>query len=196
MFLSMIRYQVNSQELKNLIKQMGFVSLSEFAGKFGINRATLNHYFKGEGPLSESYYKLCESLQIDPISILSPVSSNLPSGFYDIMPVVKKLCEHDKSLAVGLLGSRAKGTNKKYSDWDIGVTRGQDSIGGREFLNFKQIVDDASDDLQYNIDVINLAAAPDWFLHDINYEPIFLAGNMNAWAFFMGVIHGAKKKEK
>lgn len=191
----MPRYRLDAQKLKDIVRQKGFLHLNEFAKAFNVNRATLHHYLKGIGPISECYYNLCENLDIDPLEILSPIPQSPVREYSEIIPVARALCREDFSLCVGLLGSRAKGTEKKYSDWDIGVTRGPAQISAREFLKIKQSVEDMAEDIPRKIDVVNLSAAPAWFIQAIDYEPVFLAGNKASWAFFMGVIHGAKKEK-
>ena len=189
----MLRYHIDAGKLKQIIAQRGYAHVTEFAKAHGFNRATMNNYLKGRGPFSESYYIICDALQTDPLSILSPSPAGQTDDIAEIMPIVKKLCSFDKEIAIGLLGSRAKGTNREYSDWDICVTRGRHSLAGEEFLKLKRVVDDEVDRLPREVDFVNLDAAPEWFLLDIDYEPAFLGGDSNAWSYFMGVLHGAKK---
>ena len=190
----MVRYHVDSEKLSHLIAQRGYAHLTEFARAHGFNRATMHHYFKGQGPISESYYAICDALQVDPISLLLPVAEEKIDDLLEIMSVVKKLCASDDDIAVGLLGSRAMGRHRKYSDWDLGLTGGRRALSGLEFLRLKRTVDDEVDGLPREVDFVNLDAAPEWFLQGIDYEPVFIAGNMNAWTYFLGVLHGSKKR--
>lgn len=192
-----MRYHVDSAKLKQLIACRGYAHLTEFAKAHGFNRATLHHYLKGQGgPLAESYYAICEALQADPIALLSPIAEGGVDGVSEIMPVVKALCAADAAIAVGLLGSRSKGKQRRYSDWDLGITRGRRPLGGVEFLRLKRTVDGAVDALPRDVDFIHLDAAPEWFLRGIDGEPIFLAGDSHAWAYFLGVLHGATGRKK
>jgi len=193
----MNRYHVDSAKLKEVVTRRGYEHVTEFAKAHGFNRATINNYLKGEGgPFSETYYIICDSLQIDPLSILSPFKPDKTAGADEIMPIVKNLYSFDRNIAVGLLGSRAKGTGRKYSDWDLCITRGPNLLAGEEFLKLKRSVDDEVDKLPREVDIVNLDAAPDWFLMGIDYEPVFLGGNSNAWSYFMGVLYGAKKRKE
>jgi predicted nucleotidyltransferase len=192
-----MRYSIDSARFKDLIAKRGYACLTEFAKAHGFNRATLHHYMKGQGgPLAESYYALCEALQADPVDLLSPMAEGEIDGASEIMPIVKALCAVDRGIAVGLFGSRAKGRPRKYSDWDLGIARGRRPLGGVEFLRLKRTVDDAVDALPREVDFINLDVAPEWFLRGIDDEPIFLAGDSNAWAYFLGVLHGAKRRKE
>ena len=193
----MFRYHIDSAKLKHVIAQRGYAHLTEFAKLHGLNRTTINNYLKGRGgPFSEAYYIMCDVLQIDPLSILSLLPAKKTVDTNEIMPIVKKLCSFDKNIAVGLLGSRAKGRARKYSDWDVCVTRGANILTGVEFLRLKRSVDDEIDRLPREVDIVNLDSAPEWFLIGIDYEPVFLAGNSNAWSYFMGVLHGTKKRKQ
>lgn len=192
-----MRYHLNTSKLKEIIAQLGYANISDFARANSLNRATLHHYIKGEGgPLAEGYYSICEALNTDPIALLTPVEPPLVDEAGRIMPIVNKLAATDKEIALCLLGSRAKGKGKKYSDWDIGITHGRKTISGVDFLRLKRNVDADVDKLPWEVDFINLDAAPEWFLLGIDYEPIFLAGNSNSWAFFLGVLYGAKKRNQ
>jgi predicted nucleotidyltransferase len=192
----MVRYHIDSTKLKQVIAQRGYAHVTEFAKRHGFNRTTINNYLKGRGgPFSEAYYIMCDLLEIDPLSILSPLPAT-PVDTTEIIPIVRKLCSFDKHIAVGLLGSRARGTARRYSDWDVCVTRGANVLTGMEFLRLKRSVDDEVDVLPREVDIVNLDAAPEWFLEGIDYEPVFLAGNSNAWSYFMGVLHGTKKRRQ
>jgi len=190
----MIRYRLDGGVLKRLIARNGYANVAQFAIRNRINRATLNNYLKGKGPLSESFYDLCQALKADPLTLLVPASS-LPQVQYldEIMPLVKAVTAHDEQVAIGLLGSRVKGTMRRYSDWDLGITHGAGRLTGEIFLGLKRIVDDLADDLPRNVDLMNLDQAPGWFLKGIDYDPIFLAGNETSWNYFLGVLHGARK---
>jgi len=189
----MIRYHIDAEKLRRIVTQRGYAHVTDFARSHGFNRSTMNNYLKGRGPFSETYYGICDTLQIDPLSILLPSPAAPMADMDEIMPVVKKLCSFDKEIAVGLLGSRARGKNRKYSDWDLCVTRGTRILTGEEFLRLKRTVDGEVDRLPREVDFVNLDAAPEWFMLDLNYEPVFLAGSSNAWSYFMGVLCGAKK---
>lgn len=193
----MQRYHIDPVKFGQAVAERGYAHVTEFARLHGFNRATINNYLKGRGgPFSEAYYIICDALKIDPLSILSILPDRKTVDADEIMSIVKKLCSSDKDIAVGLLGSRAKGTGRKYSDWDLCMTRGPNVLTGEEFLRLKRQVDDEVDMLPREVDIVNLDAAPEWFLAGLNYEPVFLAGNSNAWSYFLGVLHGTKKRGK
>lgn len=190
----MKRYRVDEKVFKERLTRLGFSSVSEFATANKINRATLGNYFSGKGPLPESFYAIADALQVDALSLLIPTLSETQiPNIEEIAAVIKKCAEIFPDAAVLLLGSRATGDEKKYSDWDIAVTGGESPISNETFLKMKRAVDDLAEDLPRAVDLINLDVAPQWFLKKINYAPRFLGGNRNGMSYFMGVLNGIQK---
>ena len=95
------------------------------------------------------------------------------------------LTQTDPLLAVGLIGSRAKGNPKEFSDWDLGVTKGIKDLNWEEFSQLKTTAADLADDLPRFIDLINLSRAPQWFKQGMSYQPVFLKGNAQSWQSFL-----------
>ncbi len=191
----MLRYKLKEEGLKLALKKKGFHAISELAKVTGFNRATLNSYLKGRGPLSEPYYELCSLLDKDPLQLLTPYRVDLKIEFTDeIIPIVQDIANKYPDVAVMLLGSRAKGKEKKYSDWDLGVTKGSKGLTTKEYFAVKSFVEDIVDDLPRSVDVVNLDNAPLWFLEGIDYDPIYLGGKQGAFEFFLGVLNGIKKE--
>jgi len=190
----MIRYQIDSRGLEKAIEKQGYKNLTEFVNKTSFNRMTLSHYLKGAGPLSATYYELCDFLEEDPLKLLVPALSESPSHSQEILPLVKKITQDDPSLAVSLFGSRASGKAKKYSDWDLGITQGHHALSTKNYLSLKNKIDDLAEDLPRFIDLINLDQAPLWFFKKITYEPIFLGGNEKNWQYFLGVLDGIRRQ--
>lgn len=190
----MTHYKLDEHRLSTQLRKMGFPTLSLFARQHDINRATLNNYLNGRGPLPESFYAIADALKTDPLQLLVPVESrgDIPK-LDEVMPIIIACSTIDPVIAIGLLGSRATGSAQQYSDWDMGVTGGLQPLTSKTFLRIKQIVDDLKEDLPRDVDVVNLDAAPEWFLRGIHYEPRFLSGNDSSWAYFMGVLHGIQK---
>lgn len=189
----MIRYQISSQALEKAIHKQGYKSLTEFAQKASFNRMTLSHYLKGKGPLSDPYYELCNFLGEDPLKLLVPALSETFAHQQEILPLVKAVTQDHLLLAVGLFGSRACGKAKTYSDWDLGVTQGDQALSTKDYLSLKNEIQDLADDLPRCVDVINLDQAPGWFLKNITYQPVFLGGNEKSWQYFLGVLDGIQR---
>lgn len=191
-----IRYALDGEKLLKAAKRQGFQTLSHFATKHGLNRATLNNYIQGRGPLPDPLYTVAESLDVDPLTLLRPVplQKSLPY-VEEIVPVIHALTHDHQTLAIGVLGSRARGEAAQYADWDLGVTGGINGVTSSLSLRLKGKLDTLIEDLPRMVDFINLDEAPVWFLANIDYTPIFLAGNQQSWAYWMGVLHGIRKDQ-
>lgn len=189
----MVHYKLNERQLTTQLRKLGFPTISQFARHHDINRATLNNYLNGRGPFPEAFYLIADALKMDPLQLLIPISKNGIPKLEEVVPIITACSKILPNIAIGLLGSRATGHAQKYSDWDFGVTGGGQPIATKEFLRIKQVVDDLAEDLPRDVDVMNLDAAPEWFLRGIHYVPRFLAGNESSWTYFMGVLHGVQK---
>ncbi len=190
----MFRYGLGEQQFQRALSRAGYASTAQFAREHRINRATLNNYLQGRGPLPEAFYAIADALHADPLQLLIPTTSvgDIPK-LEEIAPIITAVSAASSQIAVGLLGSRAHGAAKTYSDWDLGVTSGLHPLSDKDFFRLKQMVNDLADDLPRGVDLMNLDAAPDWFLKGIQYTPKLLAGNELSWSYFMGVLHGVHK---
>ena len=190
----MFRYGLSESRFRRVLHNSGYANAAQFARAHRINRATLNNHLQGRGPFPESFYAIADALQIDPLQLLAPTAAagDIPK-LEEIAPILSAVSTGFQQIAVGLLGSRARGTAKTYSDWDLGVTGGMQPLSIEDFFRLKQIVEDLADDLPRAVDVMNLDAAPEWFLRGMHYSPKFLAGNESSWSYFMGGLHGVHK---
>jgi len=145
----------------------------------------------GKDIFSKKFYEIANALNEDPIDLIVSERSDI-ADVDEIRLIINAISDY-KDIALVLLGSRAKGKAKKYSDWDIGVTRGSDALTGREFLKIKRLVGDLAEDLPRKVDLINLDSAPEWFLDSLDYEPLFLGGDEKTYYYFKGVIDGVKQ---
>jgi predicted nucleotidyltransferase len=190
-----MKYVLNKAVFNRHLAAAGCASLVEFSRKSGIHRNTINNYLKGKDVFSTAFSSLAEELKISPLELIESVSQFdvRLDHIEEIGVLVARIVKVDDKIAVVLLGSRPKNSAKKYSDWDIGVTRGSVPLTSREYLALKQIADDAADDLPRKVDIVSLDLAPEWFLQQIDYEPIFLSGNEIAYNYFKGVLYGLKR---
>lgn len=191
------RYQLNQDKFIDAVNKLGFMTVAEFCLKFKINRTTLNRYYQGIGPIMDSFYEICEALHQDPLQLLSRVSeSSLTVDWNEIRLIVQTVVERFPDLAVGLIGSRARGDAKQYSDWDLAITGGIHSVSPERFFAIKELVAEMADNLPRSVDVVCLDDAPEWFIEEMNYEPLFLLGDEKNWNFFLGMKHGIQKRQE
>lgn len=175
---------------------MGYQSLQQFAKRHHLHRNTLSGLLGGKSVFLPSFRKVVEQLKIDPMELLIPASSLSPSiPFIDeIKPVVGRLLKERKEIVVLLLGSRTKKKAKKYSDWDIGIFSHHSPVGGLEYLRLKRLVEEATENIVRQVDLVNLNQAPVWFLE--NLKILFLDGDKESYTYLQGLIDGIAKERE
>lgn len=187
-----VSYYLNVSKFKRLVELRGFRSLNDFAEKTGIHRNTLRGYLARETSVFTSIFdRICDTLEIDQLDLITSLVGSETSRVRALLLSVGNLYAETAFL---LIGSRAKGKETLYSDWDIGVTNGPVKLSTRDYLAMKAFIADAAEDFPAKIDVVNLDAAPEWFLKGIDYEPVFLCGNERAYYYCRGLIDGFKKE--
>lgn len=186
-----VQYKFNRARFEEFLDEQGYKNHLDFCRKGGVHKNTLNYYLSGRDVFSKKLYEIAAILNADPRELIEPIQSKI-QNIEEIESIVRELASQ-RGVAVILLGSRADGSAKKYSDWDLGVTRAEIPINDREFLRMKGRVGELADNLPRKVDLVNLDAAPYWFLHLINYSVIFLGGDSNSFHHFRGVLDGIKK---
>ena len=92
-----------------------------------------------------------------------------------------------------MIGSRAQGNAREYSDWDVCVSGGRQIVSSNDYLKMKRILDDLAEDFPWNIDLLNVDQAPDWFLSDLDYDPVFLVGSRESYGYFLRIIDESRE---
>ncbi len=191
-----MEYFIDKNKLKRRIVELGYESISQFARNKRIHRSTLVKLLKGGPVILPSVRKIAKGLQIDPLDLFLPVSP-LPASIplaEEIGPIVARLVKKNRKMAVVLLGSRAAGKGRPYSDWDLGIFSIQSPISGLESLRLKRQVGEMSENLVREVDLINLNQAPVWFLE--NLEILFLDGDKESFFYLKGLIDGIQKEKQ
>jgi len=188
-------YRMDKEVFYSKLQAAGFRSLLEFARRTGIHRNTLSEYLAGREVFQNAFARIAAELGCDPLDVACRVmdAEVAIKDLAEIKSIIDHLVAADPKIAVVLLGSRAKGKSRKFSDWDLGITRIPDLIDGDLYLKLRGEIEYLADDLQRGVDLINIDAAPLWFFEGIDYDPIFLDGNREGFAHLMGVIHGIRK---
>jgi len=193
-----MKYILDRPAFDKLLRARGFPNVSRFADGIGVHRNTILGYFRGKPVFSSTFLKMAQALGRDPLALIVPVGDmdSIPEHFDEVRPVIAALLRKSPGITVVLLGSRAKGRAKTFSDWDLGVVRPATPIGAEEFLSLRRVANDLIEDLVRNVDVINLDVAPDWFWQGLDYEPVFLDGDREGYLFLKGMLHGIKKNRQ
>ncbi|MFH0799504.1 MAG: hypothetical protein V2A66_04905 [Pseudomonadota bacterium] len=189
------RYILDDKRFLAKLRALGFKGVFDFAASKGIHRNTVSLYLKGACAFSSAFDRIARAVGADPLEIIHPAmeASAEIEDLDEIASVVSFLTRRDHKVACMLLGSRAMKKGRVHADWDIGITRGGKPIGGDEYLDLRVGVSDIAENLPHGVDLINLDAAPAWFLEGIKYDPIFLDGDRESFIHFQGVLNGIKK---
>jgi predicted nucleotidyltransferase len=190
-----VKYVLDKRVFFGRIRELGAENISRFARETGLHRNSLGAYLTGKSVFSSAFQRMARALDLDPLSMIVPASETTAAvkGLDEIRPIVAALLRRSPGAAIVLLGSRAKGRARPYSDWDLGITRSPVPVGGEEYLGLRRVARDLGDDLVRNVDVINLDEAPGWFLQGLLDPPVFLDGDRESFSFLMGVLHGIQK---
>jgi transcriptional regulator with XRE-family HTH domain len=190
------QYVLDRQKLETHLLEKGYGSLQEFVEKAGIHRNSLNDYLYGKKTVfCRVLEKMAATLEVDPLEIIQKKKNYIEQLPGPLQKRIKMLGISFSHLAFTLIGSRARGSAKKHSDWDIGFTGGPDGLGTDTYLRVKSMFQNLTDDLVFSTQLVNLDQAPDWFLEDMDYKPIFLAGNEKAYFYFMGKFDEIQKSK-
>jgi predicted nucleotidyltransferase len=193
-----MKYVLDRQAVTERMKALGFANASRFAHQIGVHRNTILGYFRGKPAFASAFLKIARALGRDPLELIVPAGDapSFAEHLDEIRPVIAALIRQSPGIAVVLLGSRAKGRAKAFSDWDLGIARPASPIGAEEFLSLRRVAAALAEDLVRNVDVINLDASPDWFWEGLDYEPVFLDGDREGYSFLKGMLHGIKKNHQ
>jgi transcriptional regulator with XRE-family HTH domain len=190
---------IGKSPLLRAMHSKGISSLNELAARARVHRNTLNYLLSGRrSPISDSLLRFATVLEVDALTLLSRggdksaqddkiefIRSRL-SGLVELYPNVVFL----------LIGSRARGKAQEFSDWDIAISAGKGGLSTEDYLKIKQSILSVFDSWQYSVDVVNLDQAPDWFLLDLDYLPMYLAGDRGNFHYFMGWLDGRRSRTK
>lgn len=192
-----MRYVLSSKRITSLLRRRGIGSIEELARRTRLHRNTLRPYLRGErdafaGPVMQ----IAEALGEDPMRLLEAAGGDAAAVEPRVADLLHRLATAHPALTFVLIGSRARGNAKEFSDYDIGVSGGRTPLDSRAYLRLKSQIEDLAEDLPWSIDVVNLDQAPAWFLRGIDYEPRYLAGDIEAAMHLKGVLHGIRKSKE
>ncbi len=187
-------YYLDGRKFRDLLTQKGYRSVNDFAFRAGVHRNTLRMYLsQKKSVFSEAFVRMTQVLKTDPMALVFSQSSFINVTAQMLTNAIAEIVKIYPSVAFLLLGSRAKGSAKDHSDWDIGITGGVEPFKVMDYLKIKSLMEEASTNAPESVDVVNLDGAPKSFLQGLSYIPIFLGGNVESKGYFLGKLHGAKK---
>ncbi|HMO17711.1 MAG TPA: nucleotidyltransferase domain-containing protein [Oligoflexia bacterium] len=185
-----MNFCLSKEKLLYFASKLGLGSFGGLCEAAKVHRNSLTPYLKGErSPYTQVVLDLASALKVSPDELIVEVSEDLGSQLYKrISPLIA-----GRTLAFFMFGSRARKTEKKYSDIDIGVSGGSARIDFESFVLLKSQIEDVFDDFPYTLNIVNLDMAPDEFLFSIEKDLTFLFGDKESSHYLLGYIHGRKK---
>jgi predicted nucleotidyltransferase len=178
------------------MSKMGVSSLSALSKLSSVHRNTIYPLVNGvTSPFSESFLSICRALNVSPFELISEAESDELKMIKDgLKRILTLLNQNSNQIAFFLYGSRANQTAREFSDYDIGMTGGENRISWRYFLDAKEILDSHCEDLPVKVSLLNFDEAPNSFLDDFNSKMQFLLGNKESFYFFRGLLNGRAEK--
>lgn len=175
-----LNFIIHGEKIALAMKAKGIHTIEELSKQLNVHRNTILPYLSGQRALPDCLDRMLKLLDIAPgDAIVKNVKSKIQPGL-EISPLISQLVTSQPKNAYVLFGSRAKRTNKKYSDYDIGIYR----INNLPFSELSKLIDlteEWKSNKSYDVNVTNLSLADIDFLHNIQNDWIFLGGNLEAW---------------
>lgn len=172
---------LDAAQVARRMSAKGIESLSALADLLGLHRNTLHYYLGGRPVFSAALDRIFTALDLDPaVAVVKKVSSLAVGDNGAIAPLVDQLHDAFPEAAYILFGSRAKGSARRYSDWDVGVFH-RDGLGRDTFRKLVRIKSDWEENSPFFTDLVNLNGVDRKFLEKIIGTAHFLAGRQQDW---------------
>ena len=184
----MHNYSLDMTKLSALLNERGYQGgFSALAKKIGVHRNTIGHFSAGNSILPKSLQKLFELLNVDGREFIQFESDGYKID--SIAFVVDAIAKKYQDCCVVLFGSRARGTNKKFSDFDLGVFS-SNGLDSNVFTALIDVVEKVTEDFPIIVQLVNLNRAEPEFLKAIAQDIKFLGGSMSNWLALKGKCYG------
>lgn len=124
---------LDTEVLARAIRDAGYGSVRAFADALGLHRNTVGNYLNGQTALPDALERMLIALQLEPRDVLRLERRSRRVPGLEVAGLVDDLHRALPDAVYVLFGSRARGTAKRYSDFDLGVCRadGLVFLGGR-----------------------------------------------------------------
>ena len=182
-------YIIDNDRFQEALQKAGYRTIQQLAQKLSIHRNTIHHFLAGAPVFPESISKIFSALGVEPFEILKRTRKDY--GVDLIAVLTDALLETKGNMCIVLFGSRARGSNKKFSDFDLGVYS-RDGMDHREYLKLLTCKDDNAEDLPVTVDLVNLNRADKDFLGSIGTDMRFIGGRLSDWLKLKGSVCGQK----
>jgi len=162
------------------MKEKGFKTIDSLARELGVHRNTLLPYLMGERALPDCLDRLLKLLDLTPAEAINKNNITKQQYALEIAMLISRLTSKAPDCAFVLFGSRAKGTNRKHSDYDVGVFR-RENLPFDLFSSLIDLSEEWEADKSYDVNISNLTGADQNFLKEISKDWIFIGGDLLSW---------------
>ncbi len=175
-----LNYVIDETEVLAAMKAKGYKSIEELSKALNVHRNTISAYLCGQRALPESLDRLMYLLDVSPAQVIVRNLNSKKQFGLDIADVVSSMINLCPDKAYVLFGSRARGSNKKYSDYDIGVYC-RDEMQFSQFSKLIDLAQEHQSEKPYDINLSNLCLADSKFLFEIKNDWQYLGGDFLSW---------------
>lgn len=187
--MQQLNYVIDPKEFQMALERAGYRSIQQLAQQLSIHRNTIHHFLSGASVFPESIGKIFSALDIEPMAILKKKAQGYDVSL--ITGLVDALFEKRRNMCVVLFGSRARQTNSRFSDFDLGIYA-REGLSHTEYLDLISCRDDNVEDLPVTVDLVNLCRADKDFIENIVGDLKFLGGRLSDWLELKGKADGQK----
>lgn len=173
-------YILDEHQFQTQLKKKGYRSISQLAKNLGIHRNTIHHYLSGNSVFPEKLDAIFLALDLDFKEAIVKRQKFTEDIAAPIAKVIDELHAKFPEATFILFGSRAQGTARKYSDWDLGVFC-RKGLPHEVFCKIRRKKIEFEEKSPYFIDLINLNRGDQDFLKEVSQHWIFLTGKRQDW---------------
>jgi len=174
-------------KFQRAMERAGFQSVQQLALRLGIHRNTIQHFLSGASVFPNSITKILDLLRVEPNEIIG--RSQREYGIETVKDLVDAMLDMKNDMCVVLFGSRARGTQKRFSDFDLGVYA-KNGIDHQQYLSLLACKEERSENLPVFVDLVNLNRADKNFMAGIVAEMCFIGGRLSDWLTLKGGVDG------
>ena len=171
---------LNRDAFESALNSAGYRSISELARKLGLHRNTITAYLRGAPALPQALSRILSELKLSPSDAILETRPHRDAPERPIATVIDDLAAQCPDAAYVLFGSRARGTSKKYSDYDLGVFRKQ-SLPLTLYSSLLNKIAEWNSTTMTEVQLTDLSRAPESFLESIRSDMCFMSGSRREW---------------
>ena len=184
--------ELDRNKLQGFLSSRG-LSLKAFARQCGISRQSIYNMMEGKSVFSKPLEKIMAELgvELDDLMRTRPsVEAILEGAPRTIQRAALQIQEYvrQQEADLFLIGSRARGKKGIRSDWDFAIFY-PDEKEHLDLVLLKQRCVDAA--FPHRIGIVNITAAPKWFLQSIAKDALRLEGSTDRDHIFNAKEKGA-----